>query len=309
MRLGSSIDEDGGRETLFTGPCGVLAHGLHDRRSMLARTTATVLLALAACSDAHSKLDDLATLPDTLRVCADPNNLPFSNSHEQGFENAIANVLAKDLGMRVTYTWMPERRGFIRNTLKAKSCDVVMGEPVGFEMARVTAPYYRSAYAFVTRADRNLGDIRTFDDPRLRGLRIGLHAVGDDYSNVPPALALARRGLSDEIVGYSIYGDYSQPDPPRDLIDAVARGEIDAAIAWGPIAGYFAKRASMPLVVTPVESTERGMQFAIGLGVRKADKDFARALEAALLREKPAIDRILDNYAVPRVDRDKVAGR
>jgi quinoprotein dehydrogenase-associated probable ABC transporter substrate-binding protein len=264
------------------------------------RRAALALVMVAGCHGNTSKLDEDPPLPKQLRVCADPNNLPFSNEQAQGFENEIATLLARDLGIPVAYQWMPQRRGFIRNTLKAKSCDVVMGEPKGLDMVRVTKPYYRSSYAFVTRADRKLGDLKTFDDPRLAHMRIGLHAIGDDYANVPPAMALAKQGLSDHIVGYTIYGDYSQPNPPRDLIDAVAKGDIDAAIAWGPIAGYFAKHAAVPLVVTPVQSTERGMSFAIGIGVRKGDKAFAKKLEDLLAREKPAIDHILDDYGVPR---------
>lgn len=264
------------------------------------RRAALALAVVAGCHGNPSKLDEDPPLPKQLRVCADPNNLPFSNEQAQGFENEIATLLARDLGIPVAYQWMPQRRGFIRNTLKAKACDVVMGEPKGLDMVRVTKPYYRSSYVFVTRADRHLADLATFDDPRLKKMRIGLHAIGDDYANVPPAMALAKQGLADHIVGYTIYGDYSQPNPPRDLIDAVAKGDIDAAIAWGPIAGYFAKHASVPLVVTPVKSRERGMSFAIGIGVRKGDKAFAKKLESLLAREKPAIDRILDDYGVPR---------
>lgn len=259
----------------------------------------TALLALAACNP-HSKLDDIE-VPAQLRVCADPNNLPFSNEHGEGFENRIAALIADELGVPLTYQWMPQRRGFIRNTLKAKNCDVVMGQPTRSEMTLATRPYYRSTYVFVTRADRHLETLKTFDDPRLRDLKIGLHAIGDDYANVPPALALAHRGLSDHIVGYTIYGDYSQPNPPRDLIDAVATGDVDAAIAWGPIAGYFAKHSSVPLVVTPVQSDEPGMQFSIGIGVRKKDKDLARLLTGVLDRKQAAINAILDEYGVPRV--------
>jgi quinoprotein dehydrogenase-associated probable ABC transporter substrate-binding protein len=260
--------------------------------------TSFTAIAFAACGSSNP-----APKPEpltALRVCADPNNLPFSNRQGKGFENELATLIAHDLGVPVTYTWLPQRRGFIRNTLKAKACDVVMGEPVGFELARVTRPYYRSTYAFVTRADRKL-ELRSFDDPQLAKLRIGVHAVGDDYANVPPAMALARRGLQDHIVGYSIYGDYSQPDPPRDLIDAVARGDIDAAIAWGPLAGYFARHSSVPLVVTPIESNEPGMSFAIGLAVRRDDKALAATLEGVLDRERPAVDQLLDRYGVPRL--------
>lgn len=262
------------------------------------RALALALVLAAACDAPHGSAQAAARAE--LRVCADPNNLPFTNARGEGFENQLAQLVARDLGRDVAYTWLPERRGFIRKTLKARRCDVVMGEPVGFELARVTQPYYRSSYVFVSRADRHL-DLRTLDDPRLHDLRIGLHAVGDDYANIPPAAALARRGLADRIKGYSLYGDYSQPDPPRELVDAVARGEVDVAIAWGPLAGYFARHEPVPMVVTPIESNEPGMSFAIGLAVRKDDAAFATELDGILAREQPAIDRLLDSFGVPRL--------
>jgi len=256
----------------------------------------SILVLVAACG---------APSPETLRVCADPNNLPFSNERGEGFENALAQLVAKDLGRTVEYTWMPQRRGFIRNTLKAQKCDVVMGEPVGFDMARVTRPYYRSTYVFVSRADRALG-VKSLDDPRLARMRIGLHAIGDDYANVPPAQALARRGLVEQVRGFPIYGDYTQPNPPADLITAVADGEVDVAIAWGPLAGYFARKSPVPLTVTPIESSEPGMTFAIGLAVRKDDSVRAAALASILADEQAAIDRVLDQFGVPRLPLENI---
>jgi quinoprotein dehydrogenase-associated probable ABC transporter substrate-binding protein len=267
---------------------------------MTVRTPALALLALSACSSSTPASESKPLT--VLRVCADPNNLPYSNQQAEGFENKIASLIAADLGVPVTYTWLPQRRGFIRNTLKAKKCDVVMSEPTGFELAHVTRPYYRSSYAFVSRVDENLADLRSLDDPRLATLKIGLHAMGDDYANVPPAHALANRGLQDRIVGYSIYGDYSQPHPPGDLIDAVAKGEVDIAIAWGPIAGYFAQQASPRLVVTPIESAERGMTFAMGIAVRREDKALAKMLEDVLDRKHADVEHILDDYGIPRVN-------
>jgi mxaJ protein len=237
-----------------------------------------------------------------LRVCADPNNLPFSNDREQGVENRLARLIASDLGRKVRYFWWPQRRGFIRNTLQAKRCDVVMGIPSSFELARPTRAYYRSSYVFVSRRDRDLA-VRSFDDPALKRLRIGLHVIGDDYANVPPAQALAKRGITRNITGYSIYGDYSKESPPAALIDAVARGEIDIAIAWGPLAGYFAKRASVPLKIVPVspEVDPPSLPFAfdICLGVRKEDKALLDELDVVLERRKNEIGRLLRDYGVP----------
>ncbi|HET7809921.1 MAG TPA: substrate-binding domain-containing protein [Steroidobacteraceae bacterium] len=238
--------------------------------------------------------------PSPLRVCADPNNLPFSNQRGEGFENVLALMLARELKRNLEYTWWPQRRGFIRNTLKSGRCDLVMGIPANFEMAEPTAPYYRSEYVFVMRADRKL-DLHSLDDPRLRGLSIGLHAIGDDYANVPPAQALAARGMVGNIRGYSIYGDYSRPDPPRALIDAVARGEVDVAIAWGPLAGYFAAREPVPLEIAAIDARDPGMQFSISAGVRRGDDALKSAVERVLASRHAEIEGVLREYHVPLV--------
>jgi quinoprotein dehydrogenase-associated probable ABC transporter substrate-binding protein len=239
-----------------------------------------------------------------LRVCADPNNLPFSNDREEGFENAIADLVASDLGRRVRYTWWPQRRGFARNTLRAGLCDVIIGIPSSYELAWPTRPYYRSTYVFVTRRDRSLS-IRSFDDASLRALRIGLHVIGDDYSNVPPAQALANRSIVTNVVGYSIYGDYSKPNPPAALIEAVARGDIDLAIAWGPLAGYFAPRQQAPLQIVPVspqiDIPFLPFVFDIAMGVRRDDASLHDALDAVIVRRRAEIETILKRYGVPIV--------
>jgi quinoprotein dehydrogenase-associated probable ABC transporter substrate-binding protein len=258
-----------------------------------------LLVAFAACARAEAKR------PEPLRVCADPNNLPFSDKAGNGFENALATLIAKDLGTTVEYTWLPQRRGFIRNTLKAKKCDVVIGVPARFEMAATTRPYYRSSYVFVTRADRKL-DIKSFDDARLKTATIGIHAVGDDYAAVPPAHELASHGLADRVVGFSIYGDYSKAHPPGDLIDAVASGTIDVAIAWGPLAGYFARRSKVPLQVTPIDSQAPGMTFSIALGVRKDDRALHDSLERVLARRQRDIAKLLARFGVPLLPVEEV---
>jgi quinoprotein dehydrogenase-associated probable ABC transporter substrate-binding protein len=240
----------------------------------------------------------------TLRVCSDPNNLPFSNQRGQGFENKIAELVARDLGTRVEYTWWAQRRGFVRNTLNAHVCDVVMGTPAHMDMMLTTLPYYRSTYVFVTRRDRRLV-ISSFDDKRLRGLRIGVPIIGDDYASTPPVHALVRRGLVTNIVGFTVYGDYGQPNPPARLVEAVERGTIDVAIAWGPLAGYVARHSSVPLAITPAEQPAdlRIVPFAydIAMGVRKGDTALRARLDSVIVRRRAAIDSILDDYGVPRV--------
>ena len=246
-----------------------------------------------------------------LRVCADPNNLPFSNRRGEGLENRLAELIARDLGARVRYTWWAQRRGFFRSTLNAGLCDLVPGMPASLEMAWATRPYYRSTHVFVSRRDRNLG-IRSFDDPKLRTLRIGVQLIGDDYTNTPPAHALARRGITSNLVGYRVQGDYAEPNPPAAIVDAVARGEVDVAVVWGPLAGYFATRQRVPLVVVPVEPKIDvpflPFVFDIAMGVRRGDTAFRASVESVLVRRRPEIDRLLAEYGVPRVDVRRAGG-
>jgi mxaJ protein len=247
-----------------------------------------------------------ATIADAreLRVCADPNNLPFSNERGEGFENKIAELIADELGATLSYTWWAQRRGFIRNTLNAGSCDLVTGTTNGIEMLRTTLPYYRSGYAFVTRQDGP--KVSSLDDPILHNLRLGIQLVGEDGANPPPAEALARRGIVDNVRGYLVYGDYRERNPAAAIMDAVAKGEIDVAIVWGPVAGYFAGRESMPLKVALVTPQNDGprlpMVFDINMGVRRDDPTLRDEINAALSKLRPKIDVVLTNYGVPRAD-------
>jgi mxaJ protein len=242
--------------------------------------------------------------PGVLRVCADPNNLPFSNRRLEGFENRIAELIAREMNATVEYTWRAQRRGFIRETLRAGACDVVIGMPSSLELALTTAPYYRSTYAFVYRKGRGL-NVRSFDDPALRNVRIGVQMIGDDFANTPPAHALSSRHIVANVKGYSVYGDYAQENPPARIIEAVARGEVDVAVAWGPLAGYFAKRQHVPLEVVPV-SPQIDLPFLpfvydISMGVRHGDDEFREQLDEILARKSLEIEGILDEYGVPRV--------
>jgi len=247
-----------------------------------------------------------ATIADAreLRVCADPNNLPFSNERGEGFENKIAELIADELGVTLSYTWWAQRRGFIRNTLNTGSCDLVTGTTNGIEMLRTTLPYYRSGYTFVTRQDGP--KVSSLDDPILHNLRIGIQLVGEDGANPPPSEALARRGIVDNVRGYLVYGDYREQNPAAAIMDAVAKGEIDVAIVWGPVAGYFAGRESVPLkiaLVTPQNDGPRvPMVFDINMGVRRDDPTLRDEINAALSKLRPKIDAVLANYGVPRAD-------
>jgi quinoprotein dehydrogenase-associated probable ABC transporter substrate-binding protein len=238
-----------------------------------------------------------------LRVAADPNNLPFTDQRLRGFENRIAELIARELGADLQYTWRAQRRGFFRASFREDACDVVLGVPAGFERALTTAPYYRSTYVFVSRADRRL-KVRSFDDPALRALKIGVQLIGDDGVNTPPAHALAARGIVDNVAGFTVYGDYAEESPPARIVAAVATGEVDIAVAWGPLAAYFARRHG-GLAIVPVEpqvdASGLPMAFDIAVGVRKGDKALRDEIDAILVRKRAEIDRILDEFGVPRV--------
>ncbi len=242
------------------------------------------------------------TAPVPLRVCADPNNLPFSNRAQQGFENQIAALVARELQRPLEYVWSPQRRGFVRTTLNAGRCDVIIGVPKESSSLLATRPYYRSTYAFVTKASRRLA-LQSLDDPRLRTLTIGIQVTGEDYQNPPAAQALARRGIISNVRGFPVYGDYSQPDPQRPVVDAVASGTIDVAIVWGPLAGYYASRAATALDVKPIADPGDGpalvFAFDIAMGVRRTDTKLRDALEAVVEKDHTEIQRILTRYGVP----------
>jgi mxaJ protein len=247
-----------------------------------------------------------------LRVCADPNNLPFSNEAGEGFENKLVSLIAEELGAEVRYTWWAQRRGFLRSTLKAELCDLVPGLPANLEGVRTTAPYYRSSYVFVTRADGP--EIASFNDPVLRQLKIGVHLIGDDGSNTPPAHALSRRGIIENVRGYMIYGDYNEPNPPARILEAVAKDDIDVAIVWGPLGGYFAGREGVPLrvaLVRPIfDGPQLPMAFDISMAVRKEDEALRQEVDLVLARRRADVDAILAAYGVPRLDGGvKQAGR
>ncbi|HML27956.1 MAG TPA: quinoprotein dehydrogenase-associated putative ABC transporter substrate-binding protein [Hyphomicrobium sp.] len=230
-----------------------------------------------------------------LTVCADPNNMPYSDAKGRGFENRIAELVAADMGATTKFVWKPEWRGFVRKGLKAGLCDVVPGVPTNFERVRATKPYYTATYAFVQR--RGSAPISSFDDERLKTSRIGVQLVGNDGANTPPMNELARRGLTQHIHGFMVYGDWSKPDPLAPIVDAVANGDIDVALVWGPVADYYAARESPPLNVTPV-STGRLMTFSIAMGVRKQDVELANEISHIIERRRDDIGKILADYHI-----------
>lgn len=253
-------------------------------------------LALVALSS-HASARQAEAPPPALRICADPNNLPFSNEAGEGFENRLAALLAQAMGRRLEYVWWAQRRGFVRNTLNQNRCDAVMGVPAGYEMVSTTRPYYQSGYVFVSRG--GAAPLESLDDPRLARWRIAVPLLGE--SSAPPVLALARRGITQNVQGYSIFGDYRQANPPARLIDAVAQGDADVAIAWGPLGGYFAARASQPLTVSPLPAGDHGLpfRFEIAVGVRKGNTALRDRIDQALDGLRPQIAALLAEYKVP----------
>jgi mxaJ protein len=255
------------------------------------RVSVAFLIALSATVQARE-----------LKVCADPNNLPFSNRQQQGFENKLAALIAGELHAQLTYVWWAQRRGNVRETLKAGRCDLIPGVASNLEMLATTRPYYRSAYVFVTRASDRL-QLSGFDDPRLRTLTIGVQMVGDDFANTPPAHALARRGVVDNVRGYMLYGDYAQSNPARTIVDDVARGRIDVAVVWGPLAGYFSRQRRPELQLQTVSPLDDGpmlpMAFDISMGVRQEDRALRSELDDVLTRRAPQIQALLREYGIP----------
>jgi mxaJ protein len=240
------------------------------------------------------------------RVCADPENMPHSNQKQEGFENKIADLIAKDFGQSTRYVWWGQRRGFIRNTMNATleegRCDVVIGVPEGYDLVRTTKPYYRSTYVFVYPKDKG-PQIKSLDDPILKKVKIGVHLLGDDYTNPPPVHELAKRGVVGNLVGFSTF--YSADNPPSSIIDAVAAGKVDVAIVWGPAAGYFVQRQRVPLAMVPIPSGKGDLPFEFGMamGVKPGNDALRLRLEKVIDARSAEITKILHDYNVPLVQR------
>jgi quinoprotein dehydrogenase-associated probable ABC transporter substrate-binding protein len=258
------------------------------------RKSAVLALALlVACGCAAA-----ADAP-VLRVCADPDNLPYSQRDESGFENRIARLVADDMGAKLDYFWQEQRRGFVRKTMGAGECDLFIGVPAGFDKVLTTRPYYRSTYVAV---QRDGAAAFALGDAGLRSRRIGVQLIGNDLAASPPGHALTQAGAVDNVTGFTVYGD--GPAAQR-MVDAVAQGRIDVALVWGPQAGYFARKAAVPMAVVPL-AAPAGLpvpfDYAIAMGVRKGDAALRDRLDDILQRRRADIDAILAQYHVPRVD-------
>lgn len=244
-----------------------------------------------------SQTSDLVVRSE-LRVCADPANMPFTNQNGEGFENKIADVIGKALGIPVTYYWFPQATGFIRNTLRAMHCDIVMGYAQGYELVQNTNHYYTSAYVIVTRLDSELSDVDSLDDPRLKGKKIGVIA------GTPPATYLAVNGLLPGVRAFQLNVDRRFYSPAEDMVKLVASKELDAGLLWGPIGGYYVRQQPEKLKATPLLKEKGGprMIYRITMGVRPTEQDWKRQINRLIREHQDEIDAILHEYGVPLVE-------
>ena len=236
--------------------------------------------------------------PKVLRVCADPRNMPFSNEKGEGFENKLAELFAEKLQKKLGYAFYPQATGFVRMTLGAHRCDVIIGFPQGDDLAQGTNPYYRTAYAIVSREGSGLEDVAMLDDERLKGKHIGIVA------GTPPATNMALAGLMASAKSYPLMIDTRVDSSAQAMIDDLNSGAIDAGILWGPMAGFYAKHAATPLLVTPLVKETAGpkLVYRIGMGVRAADQNWKRQLNRLIQENQPEINKILLDYGVPLLD-------
>lgn len=238
---------------------------------------------------------------EPLRICADPNGLPYSNQRGEGFENELAVLLAEELGRELDYLWWPQRRGFLRQ-LREGRCDAVMGIPVDHDRVSTSRAYYRSSYVFLSREDLGFSP-KSLNSPGPRNVRIGVHLIGDDYANSPPAHALAARGIVENVVGFSVFGDYAEDSPPRTLVDAVGKGEIDVAIVWGPIGGFFAWDQPVPLrmdiLETAPEDSEMRFVFEMAVAVKPGNESLRDLINQALEQRSQDVARLLARFGIP----------
>ena len=270
------------------------------RRAGIALAVILPVFVIAAKVTAQTGEDGSIELvdPKVLRVCADPRDLPFSNEAGEGFENKIAELLAKKLGKTLAYEYYPGATGFVRNTLNAHHCDLIMGMPQGDDIVQGTNPYYRTSYALVSKQGSGLESVDSLEDPRLRTKRIGIVA------GTPPATNLAVNGLLGNIKSYPLVVDTRVDAPTSAMMEDLEGDRIDVAILWGPIAGYFAKHAKIPVKVTPLvkETTGPRMIYRIGMGVRHSDQEWKRLLNKIIAENQAEISHILAAYGVPLLD-------
>jgi quinoprotein dehydrogenase-associated probable ABC transporter substrate-binding protein len=266
-------------------------------RSIILATVLALMIGAHAAAQAPG-LGSSAELvdPKVFRVCADPRNLPFSDEAGAGFENKLAEMFAQKIGEPTSYTYYPQVIGFVRNTLNALRCDVIMGDAVGDDLVQTTSSYYRTTYALVFKPGDGLDGIDSLEDPRLKNKHIGIIA------GTPPATVLVQQGLMMLARPYALTVDTRVDSPSQAMINDIVTGQIDAGVLWGPIAGYYAQRVTPHLVVVPLLKEQSRMDFRIAMGVRRSDQDWKRKLNQLIAANQPEINRILTEYGVPLLD-------
>lgn len=264
--------------------------------ALLSATATAAALAQGAGLGAAGELVD----PDILRVCADPSNMPFTDESGGGFENKLAELVAEKTGRKsVAYTWFPMVTGFVRNTLRANRCDIIMGYAQGDELVQNTNAYYRSAYVLIFKKGEGLDGVETIEDPKLADKKIGI--VG----RTPPATNMAAANLMRNAKAYPLVVDTRfAPSMAEVMIKDMLEGTIDAAILWGPMAGYYAKNSGADLAVVPLvkEKTGSRMTYRITMGVRPSDQEWKRTLNRVIKDNQAEINKILLDFGVPLID-------
>ena len=268
------------------------------RMSMWRVSLAGLFGALLACGGgpADAQTGELVDR-SALKICADPNNLPFSDEKKEGFENKIAELIGTELGRPVDYVWFPQVIGFVRNTLRAHLCDLVMGTVAGDEIMQTTNPYYFTTYVILRRSDKEFA-FEGLDDPRLKTLRLGVVA------GTPPSDLLVRYDLMSHAKPYALSVDTRFQSPTREMVQDVVDGTIDVGFLWGPIAGYWRKHDALPLTLVPLKSEPGAarMAYHIAMGVRANEPEWRRRINAAILKRQSEITAILRDYGVPLLD-------
>jgi quinoprotein dehydrogenase-associated probable ABC transporter substrate-binding protein len=277
-----------------------------DSQGFLARLSVCALAAgmlmsgstLAQAADERPELSIELIDPKVLRVCADPHNMPFSTDRSEGFENKLAEFLAGKLGKSLAYAWYPQATGFVRNTLGAHKCDVIMGVPQGSDLVQVTNPYYRSAYALVFKQGSGLDGADTLGDARLKDKRIGVVA------GTPPGNNMAANGLMAKAKPYPLVVDTRVESSAVAMMHDLEAGDIDAGVLWGPMAGYYARQSPSAMAVVPLvkERTGPPLAYRIAMGVRPADQEWKRSLNRSIAENQGAINKLLLSYGVPLLD-------
>jgi quinoprotein dehydrogenase-associated probable ABC transporter substrate-binding protein len=262
----------------------------------MTRLLAALAVAAALTGPAQAQRAELIDRSE-LRVCADPNNLPFSNQAREGFENRIAEIIGADLGVPVSYVWFPQVVGFVRNTLRARACDLVMGAVSGDAVMDTTNPYYHTGYMLVTRSADGI-DARSIGDPALADKRFGIIAA------TPPTDLLLRHGLLDHTRSYPLAVDTRFSNPARTMMQDLASGQIDVALVWGPIAGYAITRDHLPLKAVFIEPEPDAprLDYRIAMGVRANEPEWRRRINQAISRHQQEIAAVLAEYGLQSVE-------